>query len=55
MVEGSEVSNKTNGKSILLSLRSEQLQVKDHSTLWIKLQQQIDKIVAQQYLEWLNR
>ena len=43
------------GRSILLDLRHEQGSYPRDSNEWREIQGQIDIIVAQQYLEYLNR
>lgn len=45
----------TDGRSILLDLRQEQDTLPRDSNEWRVIQGQIDIIVAQQYLEYLNR
>ena len=45
----------TDGRSILLDLRQEQDTLPRDSNEWRIIQGQIDIIVAQQYLEYLNR
>jgi hypothetical protein len=44
----------TDNRSVLLELRKQIAQEKDSSRI-IELQNQIDKIVAQEYLHYLNR
>ena len=50
-----ESSNQTNGRQLLLKLYTERDTLKAGTTAWINVQQNIDKIVAQNFLEYLNR
>ena len=45
----------SNDQSILLSLKEEQTVYSEGTRKWINLQSQIDQIVAQNYLEHVNR
>jgi len=50
-----ESSNQTNGRQLLLRLYTERDTLKSGTIAWINVQQKIDKIVAQNFLEYLNR
>jgi len=45
----------TNGRQLLLSLYQQRDALHEGSNAWRKIQDAIDKIVAQNYLEYLNR
>ena len=55
MVEGNKTCSKRNGTNLLLVLRGRQTKFTEQSSPWLDLQRQIDRIVAQNYLEWVNR
>jgi hypothetical protein len=53
MGKGTRIKQSTNDQ--LLLLRQEQALVKEGSKQWAKLQEKINQIVAQNYLEYVNR
>ena len=44
----------TNGRSLLLDLQNKQKLFKRDSGEWLKIQRQIDSIIAQNYLNYVN-
>ena len=52
MGAGIEPSVTADGRSILLDLQNRQRLFKRDSGEWLKIQRQIDKIVAQNYLQY---
>ena len=50
-----ESSNQTNGRQLLLRLYTERDTLKEGTIAWQNVQQNINKIVAQNFLEYLNR
>ena len=50
-----ESSNQTNGRQLLLKLYTERDTLKEGSTDWMKVQNNINVIIAQNYLEYINR
>ena len=56
MGKSSTVEQSTDDQSILLKLlRQEQDAVSDKSIKWFDIQRRIDHIVAQRYLQYLNK
>lgn len=55
MGAGSRPSVTTDGRSVLLDLRNKQRLFKRDSGEWMAIQQRIDTIVAQNFLEYQNR
>ena len=50
-----ESSNQTNGRQLLLELYTVRDTLKEGSTAWINIQNSINTIIAQNFLEYTNR
>ena len=55
MATMSESSNQTNGRQLLLKLYTERDTFKEGTNDWTKVQNEINVIIAQNYLEYINR
>lgn len=56
MARSVEQSDNTNGRKLLLEeLRQEQEQYSEGSGQWAKLQETINRVIAQNFLEYINR
>ena len=55
MASMSESSNQTNGRQLLLGLYTERDSFKEGTSDWNRVQQSINKIIAQNFLEYVNR
>ena len=50
-----EPSNQTNGRQLLLGLYTKRDSFKEGTSDWVNVQQAINKIIAQNFLEYINR
>ena len=50
-----DVGNQTNGQQLLLGLYTKRDSFKEGTSDWVCVQQAINKIIAQNFLEYINR
>ena len=55
MVTMPKSRNQTNGRLLLLELYTERDSFKEGTSDWNRIQQSINKIIAQNFLEYINR
>ena len=55
MEQSFESSNQSNGRQLLLKLYTERDTFKEGTNDWTKVQNRINVIIAQNYLEYINR